>query len=41
GHAVAGDTGGAIKGMKIDLFMPTTDQAFGFGRKQVRIKVLD
>ncbi|EPD49395.1 ubiquitin-like domain-containing protein [Paenisporosarcina sp. FSL H8-0542] len=41
GYAVAGDTGGAIKGMKIDLFMPTTDQAFGFGRKQVRIKVLD
>ncbi len=41
GHAIAGDTGGAIKGMKIDLFMPTTDQAFGFGRKQVRIKVLN
>lgn len=41
GYAVAGDTGGAIKGMKIDLFMPTTDQAFGFGRRQVRIKVLD
>lgn len=41
GYAVAGDTGGAIKGMKIDLFMPTTDQAYGFGRKQVRIKVLD
>ena len=38
GYAVAGDTGGAIKGMKIDLFMPTTDQAYGFGRKQVRIK---
>lgn len=41
GHAIAGDTGGAIKGMKIDLFMPTTDQAFGFGRKQVKIKVLN
>ena len=26
GYAVAGDTGGAIKGNKIDLFMPTTDQ---------------
>ncbi|WP_075620351.1 G5 and 3D domain-containing protein [Paenisporosarcina indica] len=41
GYAVAGDTGGAIKGMKIDLFMPTTDQAFGFGRKKVKIKILD
>ena len=41
GYAVAGDTGGAIKGMKIDLFMPVKNQAFGFGRKQVKIKVLD
>jgi len=41
GYAVAGDTGGAIKGMKIDLFMPTKNQALGFGRKQVKIKVLD
>lgn len=41
GHAIAGDTGGAIKGMKIDLFIPTTEQAFAFGRKQLRIKILD
>ena len=41
GYAVAGDTGGAIKGMKIDLFMPTKDQAFSYGRKQVKIKVLN
>jgi uncharacterized protein YabE (DUF348 family) len=41
GYAVAGDTGGAIKGMKIDLFVPTTEQAYSFGRKKVRIKVLD
>lgn len=41
GYAIAGDTGGAIKGMKIDLFVPTTEQAFAFGRKQVRIKILD
>jgi len=41
GYAIAGDTGGAIKGMKIDLFIPTTEQAFAFGRKQLRIKVLD
>lgn len=41
GYAVAGDTGGAIKGMKIDLFVPTTEQAYAFGRKKVRIKVLN
>ena len=41
GYAVAGDTGGAIKGKKIDLFMPDKNQAFGFGRKNVKIKILD
>lgn len=41
GHAVAGDTGGAIKGNKIDLFVPSKSQAYEFGRKKVRIKVLN
>ncbi|WP_313894767.1 ubiquitin-like domain-containing protein [Psychrobacillus sp.] len=41
GYAVAGDTGGAIKGNKIDLFMPSKSQAYDFGRKKVRIKVLN
>lgn len=41
GHAVAGDTGGAIKGNKIDLFVPTTEEAYAWGRKTVRIKVLN
>ncbi|SES43594.1 G5 and 3D domain-containing protein [Psychrobacillus sp. OK032] len=41
GYAVAGDTGGAIKGNKIDLFMPSKSKAYDFGRKKVRIKVLD
>ncbi|WP_391206145.1 ubiquitin-like domain-containing protein [Psychrobacillus sp. L4] len=41
GYAVAGDTGGAIKGKKIDLFMPSKSQAYDFGRKKVRIKVLN
>ncbi|WP_052131620.1 ubiquitin-like domain-containing protein [Planococcus sp. CAU13] len=41
GHAIAGDTGGAIKGNKIDLFMPDRSAALAFGRKQVKIKVLD
>lgn len=41
GYAVAGDTGGAIKGNKIDLFMPSKSQAYDFGRKKVRVKVLN
>lgn len=41
GHAVAGDTGGAIKGNKIDLFMASKSQAYDFGRKKVRVKVLN
>ncbi|MBT2583828.1 DUF348 domain-containing protein [Planococcus sp. ISL-109] len=41
GNAIAGDTGGAIKGNKIDLFMPNRADAIAFGRKQVKIKVLN
>ncbi|SDO28597.1 Uncharacterized conserved protein YabE, contains G5 and tandem DUF348 domains [Psychrobacillus sp. OK028] len=41
GYAVAGDTGGAIKGNKIDLFVPSKSQAYDFGRKKVRVKVLN
>ncbi|MGB3100446.1 MAG: ubiquitin-like domain-containing protein [Psychrobacillus psychrotolerans] len=41
GHAVAGDTGGVIKGNKIDLFMASKSQAYDFGRKKVRVKVLN
>lgn len=41
GYAVAGDTGGAIKGNRIDLFMSSKSQAYDFGRKKVRIKVLN
>lgn len=41
GHAIAGDTGGAIKGNKIDLHFPTTESAYKFGRKQVKIKIID
>ncbi|MEH6890971.1 3D domain-containing protein [Bacillus sp. JJ864] len=40
GYAVAGDTGGAIKGNRIDVLMPTESQAEAWGRKQVKIKVL-
>ncbi len=40
GYAVAGDTGGAIKGMKIDLHMPTKSDAYKFGRRQVKMKII-
>ncbi|KYG91066.1 hypothetical protein A0U40_16785 [[Bacillus] sp. KCTC 13219] len=41
GYAIAGDTGGAIKGNKIDILVQTKQQAYSWGRKQVRIKVLN
>jgi len=41
GEAIAGDTGGAIKGKKIDVLFPTTKQALQWGRKNVKIRVLD
>lgn len=41
GHAIAGDTGGAIKGNKIDVFLPSKEQAYRFGRKKVKIRILN
>lgn len=41
GTAVAGDIGGAIKGNRIDVFIPSKDEAYKWGRKQVKIQVLD
>ncbi|MCE7791897.1 peptidoglycan-binding protein [Salipaludibacillus sp. CUR1] len=41
GTAVAGDIGGAIKGHKIDLFMPDRTDAIQFGRRTLEITVLD
>lgn len=35
----AEDTGGAIKGKKIDIFMGDIKKARGFGKKKVRVKV--
>ncbi|MDG4657991.1 ubiquitin-like domain-containing protein [Ectobacillus antri] len=40
GYAIAGDTGGAIKGRKIDVLMPTEAQASAWGRKRVKIRIL-
>ncbi|RKL65675.1 peptidoglycan-binding protein [Salipaludibacillus neizhouensis] len=41
GTAIAGDTGGAIKGNKIDLFMPNREDALNFGRRSLQITVLE
>ncbi|MCP3029706.1 G5 and 3D domain-containing protein [Halobacillus sp. A5] len=41
GTAVAGDTGGAIKGNKIDVHVASTGEAQSFGSKTVDVKVLD
>lgn len=41
GVAIAGDTGGAIKGHRIDVLMPTAAQAVSWGRKTVKIVILD
>lgn len=41
GEAIAGDTGGAIKGNKIDVFIPEYENAMQWGVKTVKIKVLN
>jgi 3D (Asp-Asp-Asp) domain-containing protein/predicted nucleic acid-binding Zn-ribbon protein len=41
GVAIAGDTGGAIKGYKIDVVMPNNAQALQWGRRTVKIIVLE
>ncbi|WP_062051212.1 G5 and 3D domain-containing protein [Bacillus sp. JCM 19034] len=41
GTAIAGDTGGAIVGNKIDVHMPTTADAKNWGNRTVEITILD
>ena len=41
GYAIASDTGGAIKGNKIDVFFPSKTDAYRWGRQTVKIKILD
>ena len=40
GYAIAADTGGAIKGDKIDLCYDTYQEAVRFGRKKVKVYIL-
>lgn len=41
GYAVAADTGGAIKGNRIDLCYNTPAECFRFGRQTVKVTILD
>ena len=34
------DTGGRIRGRRVDVYVPTHREAMQFGRRQVKIKVL-
>ena len=40
GFAIAQDTGGAIKGMRVDLFMDTVWECMQFGRRPVMVYIL-
>lgn len=40
GEAIAADTGGAIKGNRIDVFIPNEADAYEWGRKNVTLKIL-
>lgn len=41
GEAIAGDTGGAIKGNKIDVFIPSHASAMQWGVQKVKLRVLN
>lgn len=41
GYAVAGDTGGNIKGNRMDLFMDTHYEAIQFGRRAAKVYILE
>ncbi|PLS02719.1 3D domain-containing protein [Neobacillus cucumis] len=41
GVATAADTGGAIKGNRIDVFIPTEHEALKWGKKHITVKIID
>lgn len=41
GEAIAGDIGGAIKGNIIDVFLENKQDAYNWGRRTVKIKILN
>jgi 3D (Asp-Asp-Asp) domain-containing protein len=40
GEYLVADTGGAVRGRKIDIWVPSTGEAMRFGRRPVRLTVL-
>ncbi len=40
GEYLVADTGGAVRGRKIDIWMPSTSEALRFGRRSVKLTVL-
>src|SRR5699024_97290 len=41
GEAIAGDTGGAIKGNRIDVHVPNKSAAYSWGVRTVQVKVIN
>lgn len=41
GEVVVEDTGGGIKGYRIDIYMEKHEEALIFGRKAVKIKIIN
>lgn len=41
GEAIAGDTGGAIKGNRIDIFIPSEQDAIDFGVQKLKVTILN
>ena len=41
GEAIAADIGGAIKGNIIDVFIPSHEEALQWGRKRVKVRILE
>jgi 3D (Asp-Asp-Asp) domain-containing protein len=41
GYAIAADKGSAIKGNRIDVFIPSYKNALKWGRKKVKVKILN
>jgi 3D (Asp-Asp-Asp) domain-containing protein len=40
GEYIVADTGGAVRGRKIDIWVPQTSEAMRFGRRPVRLTIL-
>lgn len=41
GYAIAGDVGSAIKGLRVDLCFDSKDEALRFGRKKIKVYLLE